>query len=101
MMTPVKPVGAAIEVLEVRRVEGGGNVRAFLALRIGGITIRDAKIVQQPGRRPWLAMPDRQWTGADGKVHYVALVELSSSFKQRVTDAALAAWRAADGDGAA
>jgi DNA-binding cell septation regulator SpoVG len=86
-MTP-----APIEVFDLRKLENAGNIRAFLSLRIGGITVHEAKIVQQAGQRPWLAMPDRQWTAADGKVRYTAVVELSPSLKQRVSDAVLAGW---------
>jgi DNA-binding cell septation regulator SpoVG len=78
--------------LEVRRVENAGNVRAYLSLRVGGVTIHGAKIVQQRNQKPWLAMPDRQWTAADGKVRYTAVVELTPSLKQRVNDAVLAGW---------
>ena len=85
-------VSAPIEVIEVRRVDNLSNVRAFVSLRIGGVTVHGAKIVQQPGQRPWLAMPDQKWTSADGKQRYSALVELSPSLKARVSDAILTGW---------
>lgn len=58
---------APIEVLDVRPVQGAGYVRAYLSIRIGAVTIHRCKIVQQPGQRAWLAMPDRQWQDAGGK----------------------------------
>jgi hypothetical protein len=90
-------MSAPIEILDLRRVENAGNVRTFVSLRIGGVTLRGCKIVQQPGQRPWLAMPDRQWTAADGKVKYSAIVELTATLKQRVGEVALAAWEARSG----
>jgi DNA-binding cell septation regulator SpoVG len=89
-------MSAPIQVLDVRRVDNLGNVRAYVTIRIGGVTIHGAKIVQKPNQRPWLAMPDRQWTGADGKQHYSALVELSPSLKARVSEAVLADWQTAE-----
>lgn len=86
------PPAATIEVLDVRRIANAGNVRAHLSLRIGGITVHGAKIVQQPNQRPWLAMPDRQWTAPDGKVRYSPVIELTDSLKRRVSDAVLAGW---------
>jgi hypothetical protein len=83
---------APIEVLDVHRVENAGSVRAFISLRIGGITIHGCKIVQQPDQKPWLAMPDWQWTETDGKTRYSAVVELTPSLKQRVSNAVLAGW---------
>jgi DNA-binding cell septation regulator SpoVG len=90
-MTP-----AAIEILDLRRTENAGNVRAFVSIRIGSVTIRDAKIIKQRDQRAWLAMPDKPWQGADGKTRYTAIIELSPSLKERVSDAALAAWEAQD-----
>jgi len=68
---------SAIQVLDLRRVENAGAIRAFVRLRVGGVTIVEAKIVQEPNKRPWVAMPDRQWTDTVGKKHYVAHVELT------------------------
>lgn len=87
-------MNATIEVLDVRRVENVGNVRAYLSLRIGGVTIHGCKVVQQPGQRPWLAMPDRQWTAPDGKVRYTTVIELTNSLKRLVSDTLLAGWGA-------
>lgn len=84
---------AAIEITDIKPRQLG-NIKAFCTLRIGGVTIRECKIVQQPGQNPWLAMPDRQWTGDDGKTRYFHLVELSDGLKGKVQDAAIAAWAA-------
>ncbi len=85
---------AQIEVLEFSRIANAGTVKATCSLRIGGVTIKEAKIVQQSGQTAWLAMPQRQWTGSDGKTHYTALVELSAPLKQRVSEVAPKAWEA-------
>jgi DNA-binding cell septation regulator SpoVG len=83
---------APIQVLDVRSVANAGNVCAFVSLRLGGVTVHGAKIVQQAGQRAWVAMPDRQWTAPDGKVRYTAVVELTPLLKQRVSDAVLSGW---------
>jgi hypothetical protein len=85
-------MSAPIEVIDVRPAQNAGNVRAYLSLRIGGITIHGAKIVQQNGQKAWLAMPDRQWQGSDGKTHYTAIVERTPSLKERVSNAVLPGW---------
>lgn len=86
------PSAAEIEVLDIRHVQKPGNVQAFVSVRLGGVTVHGAKIVQQPGQRPWLAMPDKQWAGDDGKPRYTAVIELSPALKKRVADAVLASW---------
>ena len=80
-----------VEILEIKP-SSTGTVRARVNFRIGGVTIIGAKIVQQDGQRAWVAMPDVKWEGNDGKPRYTATVELSSSLKQRVSDAILTAW---------
>lgn len=83
-----------IELLDLRPVTSGGNVRAFVSIRLGGVTIHTCKIVQQPGQTAWLAMPDRPYTDASGKQkqNWTAIVELSPELKRRVSDSIIAEW---------
>jgi DNA-binding cell septation regulator SpoVG len=80
---------SAIEVLAIRRLDGTTTVKAFVDLRLGGVTLKGCKIVQQDGQKAWLAMPsvktERAWQN---------VVELSKELRQRATDAVLAAWEA-------
>ena len=68
-----------------RRGGNSGNVRTYVTVRIGGITIHGAKIVQQPGQRPWVAIR---------KVRYTPIVEVTDNLKKRVSEAVLSAWEA-------
>jgi hypothetical protein len=47
---------AAIEVLEMRSVESG-NLKAFAKIKLGCVVIYGCRIIQQPGQRPWVALP--------------------------------------------
>jgi DNA-binding cell septation regulator SpoVG len=95
---PAAPVNPAdIEVVSIRPIAGGGTVKAFVVVRIGAITVRECKIVQQAGQSCWVAMPDRPWTGGDGKVRYTRLVELEKDLHEQVTATVLGAWERADG----
>ena len=86
--TPV----ADIELVAVRPSTNAGNVRAFATIRVGGVTIHGAKIVQQPGQAAWLAMPDRSYADAGGKQKWSAVVELTPDLRRRVSDTILAEW---------
>jgi DNA-binding cell septation regulator SpoVG len=81
---------AAIEVLAIRRLDGKSAVKAFVDLRLGGVTIKGAKIIQQANQQAWLAMPavktERAWLN---------VVELSKELRARATEVALAAWEQA------
>ena len=50
-------MSAPIEVLEVRRIEGCGNLRAFAEVKLGCVLIHGCRVIQQPGQRPWVALP--------------------------------------------
>jgi hypothetical protein len=80
-------MSAGIEVLAIRRPGGQSSVKAFVDIRLGGVTIKGAKIVQQDGQKPWLAMPaiktERAWLN---------VVELSKELRERATEIALEAW---------
>lgn len=80
-------MSAPIQVLAIRKLDGKSAVRAFVDLKLGGITIRGAKIVKQDGQRPWVAMPAIQTKRA-----WLNVVELSPELRQRVTAVALEAW---------
>jgi DNA-binding cell septation regulator SpoVG len=78
---------AAIEVLAIRRLDGKSTVKAFCDVKIGGVTLKGCKIVQQDGQRAWLAMPsiktERAWQN---------VVELSKPLREAATEIVLAAW---------
>jgi hypothetical protein len=79
---------AAIEVVAIRPTDGKSSVKAFCNVKIGGVTVKGAKIVRQVGQRPWLAMPavktDHGWQN---------IIELSKPLRDRVTEVVLAAWQ--------
>jgi DNA-binding cell septation regulator SpoVG len=57
-------------------------------LRLGGVTIKGAKVIQQAGQKAWVAMPSVKTDGA-----WQNVVELSKDLRDRVTDVVLAAWQ--------
>lgn len=83
---------SSVELLEIRPVTNAGNVRAFVTVRLGGVTIHGCKVVQQPGQAAWLAMPDRSYADASGKQKWSAVVELSPDLKRKVSDFVMAEW---------
>jgi DNA-binding cell septation regulator SpoVG len=48
---------AAIQVLEVRRINGAGNLRAFAKVKLGCVIIHGCRVIQQPDQGPWAALP--------------------------------------------
>jgi DNA-binding cell septation regulator SpoVG len=90
--TPERPQTQAIEILEIRPSAKPGTIKAFVDVGVGGVTLRDCKVVMQDGQKSWVAMPSSSWTGSDGKVRWRQLVELSPALRDRVSEAVLEAW---------
>jgi DNA-binding cell septation regulator SpoVG len=80
---------APIEVLRIHRLHGGGSVKAFVDLRLGGLSIFGAKIVQQEGQRAWVGMPSQK--SADGKWRLIVAVD-SKPLRERISAVVLDAW---------
>lgn len=78
-----------IEVLDIRPVNQG-SIRAYARIKVGAFAIAGVKIVQQPGQRPWVRLPDRQ--GTDGR--WFPVVTCSSpALESAISEAVLAAWQ--------
>jgi len=82
---------STIEVVAIKPLSSSGNLRGFASIRMGGVTIHDCRVIQQPGQRAWVSMPQREYT-KDGQKKYTAVVELSDGLKQQVSAAVLTAW---------
>jgi DNA-binding cell septation regulator SpoVG len=83
----VLAMSAPIEVLAIRRLDGSSTVKAFVDFRLGGVTIKGAKIVQQTGQKAWVAMPAVKSGRGRNNV-----IELSKPLRERVTEVVLVAW---------
>jgi DNA-binding cell septation regulator SpoVG len=80
---------ASIEVIALSAVSAG-NLKALASVRIGpSLVVHKCRVIQQPGRRAWVGMPQERWEGTDGKPRYTALVELSGTLCGRVETAIL------------
>ena len=48
---------APVQVIEIRRLDGSGNLKAFAKVKLGSVIIHGCRAIQQPGRKAWLAQP--------------------------------------------
>jgi DNA-binding cell septation regulator SpoVG len=92
-----RAVTAAIEVLEVRRLTGEGNLRAFANVRLGCIIIHGVRVIQQPNQRPWVALPQvpaRKKADGTGSGWFPVIEITNPALFERVKAAVLEAWAA-------
>ena len=71
-----------IRVIRLELVSGYGNVRAFVDVEYGGIVIRNIKVVQQKGYRPYVRLPEASFIGQDGKKKYVPVMKFADEETQ-------------------
>ena len=72
-----------VRVVAITTTHQAGEVKAFASIRIGeALEIRDLKVIQQPGQKAWVALPDRQRNDRHG---YAPIVEtLDGRLKQAI-----------------
>jgi hypothetical protein len=88
---PPPAIQTPTEVLKIAPTTAG-TVKAFVYIRVGAVTIKGAKIMQQPGQAAWLAMPDRSYV-VSGKAECAPIIELDKSLRERATEVVLTAWK--------
>ena len=80
--------GLSVTVIKVTPVRTPGNLRAFADIIIGPLVIHSCRVIQQPGQRPWVAMPQTQ--DAAGRWYPVIRTD-DDNLRQAVRDRVLAA----------
>jgi DNA-binding cell septation regulator SpoVG len=89
---------ASIEVLEVRRLTGDGNLKAFAKIRIGAVVIHSCRVIQQPSQRAWVALPQvpaRAKADGSGAGWFPVVEIVNPDLLARVRAAILEAWEGA------
>jgi len=82
-----------VTVKELRRLPGGGNLRAFAIVEVGPWIVRGCRVVQQPGQRAFVSLPQESTT--DGR--YFPIVQTQDrGLKEAIQRAVLAAWNNQD-----
>jgi hypothetical protein len=84
-----------IEVLDLKPLEKPGNLKAFVSVQVHGITIRDCRIVQQPGQQAWLSPPQQSYEVA-GERKWKAIVEFPKELRKEIEAVVLEAWQGKD-----
>lgn len=82
-----------VAVEEIRKMDRG-NLKAFVTVRIGPLTVRDFRIVQQPGQRAYVSAPQAEYE-MNGQRRYKPLLEYPQEWKEAIQSAVLQAWEGA------
>jgi DNA-binding cell septation regulator SpoVG len=88
-------MSAPVEVLELRRCDGMGNLKAFAKVKLGCIVIHGCRVIQQPEQRPWVALPQvpaRKKADGSGSGWFPVIEITNRNVLDQVRDAVLKAW---------
>lgn len=84
--------GLTVTCLSIKSVQNPGNLRAFADIRVGPLVIHGARVIQQPGQQPWVAMPQTQ---ADDGRWFPCLRTDDEDLRHQVRDRVLTAAKSA------
>jgi DNA-binding cell septation regulator SpoVG len=84
---------AEIKVVAVRPLNKDGSLKAFVSVQLGAITIHDFRVIQQEGKKAWVAMPQKEVPQPDGTKKYHPIIELSDALKEKVTGLIMEEWK--------
>jgi hypothetical protein len=83
------------KIIQIRKgdVERGQGLRALAEVRIGQITIRSIRIIQEDGQEPFCALPrEPYFHNRLGKILRRAVVVIPAELKSRIYGAILEEW---------
>jgi len=74
-----------IKIVRMERLARGSNLKAFVDVKIGEITIIDCRVIQQPGQKAYLSGPQKPIEGG----RWAPIVKMSAALRQCVQEAVL------------
>ncbi len=81
-----------VKVLEMRPLNSGRSLRAFVDIQVGGWIIREWRVVKENGKRPRIVSPQISWKDLDGQIKYKTVVTLPDEVKGQIDFAILKAY---------
>ncbi len=90
-----------MRILEIRPVSDNGHprpLRAFADIELpDGTIIRDFRIIEEPGKRPFVATPQASWRDPEtGRICFKTLISFPEPVKARIDIMVLGAWLEAE-----
>lgn len=80
-----------VSVVALRKLSQG-NLKAFVSVKVGPLTVHDFRVIQQPGQRAYVSVPQRSYQDAEGKTKYSPALEMPEVWKTAIQAAVLDAF---------
>lgn len=83
-----------MQVISFRLIPNAGNLKADASVQIGQTKLHGFNVIQQPGQRPYVSPPKREWTDHNQKKQYgKPLVELPEAHFEKLQELLLERYR--------
>jgi len=82
----------AITVENIRPINNAGSLRASADLRVNGWLMKNFRVVQQDGQRPWVSVPQVEYRTREGKRAFSNILEPPDDVKPLIQAAVLEAY---------
>ena len=89
----MKGFSLEVEILDIRLIRSNKPLKAFADVRLGGITIRDFRVMKEDGKPPHVKVPFSTYKGPDGQLRFRPIIILPDEVRGEVELAILNAYR--------
>jgi hypothetical protein len=81
-----------VEVIEIRRTRKPGPLLAFADLRVGSLLVRDFRVMQENGSKPYVKAPFTTYKDKTGQLRFRQIIDLPNEVRGQVDNAILNAF---------
>jgi DNA-binding cell septation regulator SpoVG len=89
----MKGLSLEVEILDIRLIRSNKPLKAFADVKLGGITIRDFRIMKEDGKPPYVKVPFSTYKGPNGQLMFRPIIILPDEVRGEVDLAILNAYR--------
>ena len=81
-----------VKVVEIRKPRKPGPLRAFVDVRLGNLLVRDFRVIQDNGGRPYVKLPFCTYKNESGELCFRQIIDLPDEVRGQVDTAILSAF---------
>lgn len=87
-------MGLNLRVVEIRSLNNGRPLRAFVDIEVEGWVIHDFRIIKQNGQKAFVSPPQVSWKDPEtGEIRYKGILTIPPEQKQRIDTEILHAYQ--------
>jgi len=81
-----------VKVIEIRKTRKPGPLRAFVDVRLGNLLVKDFRVMQDNGGRPYVKAPFSTYKNKNGELCFRQIIDFPDEVRGQVDAAILSAF---------